>query len=83
VDGYFLWSLLDNYEWGFGFTKRFGVVHVDFETQRRTVKDSGRWFSNTIRENGFSIADSAETMIDSHQPIRIHQPLIDSGNIPV
>jgi len=43
--GYFVWSLLDNFEWSFGTTRRFGVVHVDFATQRRTVKDSGRFLA--------------------------------------
>lgn len=43
--GYFVWSLLDNFEWGYGYSKRFGIVRVDFDTQRRTVKASGHWFS--------------------------------------
>jgi len=42
--GYLVWSLLDNFEWGYGFTKRFGIVHVDYESLERTVKDSGLWF---------------------------------------
>jgi beta-glucosidase len=46
--GYFAWSLLDNFEWSWGFTRRFGIVHVDFETQRRTVKDSGHWYREFI-----------------------------------
>lgn len=46
VRGYFVWSLLDNFEWGYGYSKRFGIVRVDFDTLRRTVKTSGRWFSN-------------------------------------
>ena len=41
--GYFVWSLLDNFEWAFGYSKRFGLVHVDYDTQRRTVKPSGHW----------------------------------------
>ena len=43
--GYLVWSLLDNFEWGYGFTKRFGIVHVDYESLERTVKDSGLWFA--------------------------------------
>ena len=43
--GYFVWSLIDNFEWSWGFDRRFGVVHVDFATQRRTIKDSGRWLA--------------------------------------
>lgn len=58
VGGYFVWSFMDNYEWGFGFTKQFGVVHVDYATQKRTPKDSARWLSKTVRENGFPVADA-------------------------
>jgi len=47
--GYFVWSLLDNFEWGYGYSKRFGVVRVDFDTQHRTVKASGRWFGDLAR----------------------------------
>ncbi|GAA4914100.1 GH1 family beta-glucosidase [Stackebrandtia albiflava] len=46
--GYFTWSLLDNFEWAWGYTKRFGIVHVDYDTQRRTVKDSGRWYADFV-----------------------------------
>ncbi len=48
VRGYFLWSLLDNFEWAWGFDKRFGIVHVDYDTQVRTVKDSGMAYSAII-----------------------------------
>lgn len=50
--GYFCWSLLDNFEWSFGYSKRFGIVHVDFATQQRIVKASGRFFSQCARRNG-------------------------------
>ncbi len=46
--GYFLWSLLDNFEWGEGYSKRFGMVYVDYPTQRRIVKQSGRWYTRFI-----------------------------------
>ncbi len=52
IRGYFQWSLLDNFEWAEGYSKRFGIVHVDFETQKRTIKDSGIWYKKTIEENG-------------------------------
>jgi len=50
--GYFCWSLLDNFEWSFGYSRRFGVVYVDYETQRRIVKASGRFFSECAKRNG-------------------------------
>jgi beta-glucosidase len=50
--GYFAWSLMDNYEWSLGYTKRFGIVHVDYETQERTPKASARFYSTVIRSNG-------------------------------
>ncbi|MGD8169536.1 GH1 family beta-glucosidase [Herbiconiux sp. P16] len=49
VRGYFLWSLFDNFEWSYGYAKRFGIVHVDFETQERTPKSSARWYAEVIR----------------------------------
>jgi beta-glucosidase len=49
--GYFVWSLLDNFEWSYGYAKRFGLVHVDYETQVRTVKDSGRRYAKLISEH--------------------------------
>jgi beta-glucosidase len=51
VRGYFLWSFLDNYEWAQGYRKRFGIVHVDYETQKRTPKLSANWYSQVIRNN--------------------------------
>lgn len=52
VKGYYLWSLLDNFEWAEGFEPRFGIVHVDFNTLMRTPKDSFRWYAEVIRANG-------------------------------
>ena len=49
VNGYFVWSFTDNFEWAEGFRPRFGLVHVDFKTQRRTIKDSGYWYRDFIR----------------------------------
>jgi beta-glucosidase len=49
--GYFVWSFMDNFEWAFGYSKRFGIVYVDYPTQVRTIKDSGRWFSRVARSN--------------------------------
>ena len=55
VRGYFLWSLLDNFEWAWGFQKRFGIVHVDYETQARTIKDSGYAYASFIRNGSAGI----------------------------
>jgi beta-glucosidase len=52
--GYFAWSLMDNFEWAEGYAKRFGIVHVDYATQRRVPKDSARWYQEVIRRNGLT-----------------------------
>jgi beta-glucosidase len=51
VEGFLVWSLLDNFEWALGYQMRFGLVYVDFENQRRIIKESGHWFSRVIQEN--------------------------------
>jgi beta-glucosidase len=51
VAGYFVWSLLDNFEWSQGFSQRFGIVYVDFESQLRLPKDSAVWYSRVIALN--------------------------------
>ena len=50
VRGYFVWSLLDNFEWSKGYEPRFGLVHVDYSTQTRTPKDSYRWMQTMINK---------------------------------
>jgi beta-glucosidase len=50
--GYYVWSLLDNFEWAYGYSKRFGIIHVDYETLKRTPKASAEWYAQTIRNNG-------------------------------
>jgi len=50
VDGYFVWSLTDNFEWAEGYNARFGLIHIDFETQKRTIKQSGLWFRDFLAQ---------------------------------
>ncbi|HSV13523.1 MAG TPA: family 1 glycosylhydrolase, partial [Tepidisphaeraceae bacterium] len=63
VRGYFHWSLLDNFEWADGYRQRFGLVHVDYQTQRRTPKDSAYWYSSLIKNNGQEIAGDASPYV--------------------
>ncbi|MFG3691099.1 GH1 family beta-glucosidase [Micromonospora sp. NPDC047740] len=54
LKGYFAWSLLDNFEWAWGYTKRFGMVYVDYDSQARIPKSSARWYAEVIRRNGLA-----------------------------
>jgi beta-glucosidase len=57
--GYFLWSVMDNFEWAEGYAKRFGLIHVDYATQQRTLKDSADWYKAVIAANGENLAGGA------------------------
>jgi beta-glucosidase len=58
VRGYFVWTLLDNFEWAFGYTKRFGLYYTDFHTQRRVLKDSGAWYAEVARTGRLDVSIS-------------------------
>ena len=60
VNGYFVWTLMDNFEWAEGFYPRFGLVYVDFKTQQRVIKNSGKWYSEFLK----STAAGGATLID-------------------
>ncbi len=55
IEGYYLWSLLDNYEWAEGFKQRFGIVYVDYQTQERVIKDSALWYKKVIESKGTNL----------------------------
>jgi beta-glucosidase len=55
VDGYFHWSIMDNFEWAAGYRERFGLIHVDYETQVRTLKDSAHWYRRVIESRGAAL----------------------------
>jgi len=55
LHGYFAWSIMDNFEWAEGYKQRFGIVHVDYQTLKRTPKDSAHWYANLIRTNAESL----------------------------
>jgi beta-glucosidase len=54
IRGYYVWSLLDNWEWSAGYGSRFGLIHTDYDTQKRTCKDSGNWYGEVIKNRGFT-----------------------------
>ncbi len=56
LKGYFAWSLLDNFEWGFGYAKRFGLVYVDYKSQKRILKDSAYFYEDVIKTNGGALS---------------------------
>lgn len=56
VAGYFVWSFLDNFEWAEGYRPRFGLVHVNYQTQQRTIKDSGHWYSQFLQQTPSSVS---------------------------
>lgn len=59
VRGYFYWSLFDNFEWAWGYEKRFGIVHVDYDTQRRTIKRSGHGYARIVAERALDMSPGA------------------------
>jgi beta-glucosidase len=59
IKGYFVWSILDNFEWAYGYKMRFGIIYVDYTNQQRIIKESGYWYSDVIKDNGFVIPESS------------------------
>ena len=62
IRGYFHWSLMDNFEWSKGYSERFGLIYIDYQTQQRILKDSAYWYKDYIKNNGefwFSTEKSA------------------------
>ena len=78
IEGYFHWSILDNFEWAEGYKHRFGLVYVNYETQKRTIKDSGKWYRDVIASNGPQPARD-----DGPRPADVltHEPAIGSGGV--
>ncbi|MDX2474305.1 MAG: family 1 glycosylhydrolase, partial [Candidatus Krumholzibacteria bacterium] len=67
VKGYFAWSQMDNFEWGLGFEKKFGLYAVDAETQERTAKDSAHWYRDVVAANAVDAPDTPTTQGESRE----------------
>ncbi len=74
LKGYYAWSLMDNFEWCHGYDPRFGLVHVDFKTQKRTWKKSAKWYQKVIAGNGFDLA-----ALPQNPPFRIFRSTGDKA----
>ena len=73
IQGYFHWSVMDNFEWAEGYKHRFGLVHVDFETQKRVLKESAYWYRDIIRTNGLTLIDAKHSLPpDRLSPAPVH-----------
>jgi beta-glucosidase len=72
--GYMVWSLLDNFEWASGYEKRFGIVHVDYATQQRTLKDSALWYRDFLREQKALRAAPPQQARPAPEAAFAHQP---------
>jgi beta-glucosidase len=62
IQGYFHWSVMDNFEWAEGYKHRFGLVHVDFDTQKRVLKESAYWYRDLIRSKGLTLIDAKHSL---------------------
>ena len=67
--GYFLWSLFDNFEWAEGYSKRFGIVNVDYQTQQRILKYSAHWYKTVIASHGAAYFKDAKAVADDEQAV--------------
>lgn len=70
IRGYMAWSLMDNFEWAYGYSKRFGLLRVDYNTQARTWKDSAYWYQETIRNRAITPLDGIESLVET--PPRVY-----------
>jgi beta-glucosidase len=68
IRGYFHWSIMDNFEWAEGYKHRFGLIHIDYETQKRTLKESAYWYSDVTRSNGGILSDTTYSGATGHLP---------------
>src|ERR1043166_7031983 len=79
VKGYYLWSLLDNFEWAYGYGKRFGIVYVDYPTQRRIPKDSAHWYAEVSARSAVGAPGACPAERRSAGVVRIDHPSLAVG----